>query len=1040
MAAFPFETAERFRSLMENPEMARLWLSGLGVRDAERGFRDLRDLADRDVPLKLVARLAGQLDLALPRCPDPGMALTNIERFVAASPTPESTLEAIATNSRVAEIAVQLFSTSQFFSELMIRDPSLLDWLRGGADRRDRETLIDDLWSDLAESPTEEARRLALRKFRLREILRIGYNDIVRDLPLELITLDLSHLADACVEAAYRLARRNAEERFGKPSGLAGRTARFVVLALGKLGGEELNYSSDIDLIFVYDVEGQTDGSRPISNAEFFAKVGGEVVRFLSDHTALGLAYRVDMRLRPEGDQGPLARSLPSTLGYYQTSGRTWERQALIKCRPIAGDLDLGRDFLQSITPFVYRRYLSAAEIGEIKAMKRRIEQRTVSAGTAEVEVKTGHGGIRDVEFVVQFLQLLHGGEYPEVRHANTLVALSKLEIVGCLTAEERGIMVDTYRFLRRVEHRLQTMFDRQTHEMPRAKEEQRTLAIRIGYPPASLWEDRTGPAQRFLADYRDKTEKNRAILNHLLHDAFADGGSKVDPVVDLVLDPSPSAELIEAALGPYPFREKATAYANLMALAREDTPFLSQARCRHFLAGIAPRLLQAVGSAPDPDMALTNLEKVSASLGAKAMLWELFNFNPPTLRLYVELCSTSQFLSEILINNPGMVDDLMDSLVVDRSLPASAIRGELTELCRGAEDLAPILHSFRNKEWVRIGTRDILQREPIRDVTRELADVAEAIVVQVADDQWRRRVKRYGLPRRQIDGKRAHWAIIALGKLGGRELNYHSDLDLVFVYDSDGMTSGGIESIPNAQFFTDVAKWVLRALGGTPETGRLYAVDTRLRPHGNSGPLAVPLDALIDYFHHSAQVWERLALTRARVIHARGGFGRQVDAALREALLVPLEAGDLAREVVAMRRKLEESRGPHDLKRGFGGLADIEFLVQYLQLRHAEHPDVARTNLWEALDALLEAGFLAADAHHDLKEAYDFVRTVEGRLRIVHNRAVVDWPGRPDELTRLARRLNYDPPAPPDAVLAFQADAARLASRTRALFEEYVV
>ena len=222
------------------------------------------------------------------------------------------------------------------------------------------------------------------------------------------------------------------------------------------------------------------------------------------------------------------------------------------------------------------------------------------------------------------------------------------------------------------------------------------------------------------------------------------------------MLDPSPGPTLIEEALGPYPFRDKATAYANLMALAREEIPFLSQARCRHFLAGIAPRLLQAVGNAPDPDMALTNLEKVSASLGAKAMLWELFNFNPPTLRLYVELCSTSQFLSEILINNPGMVDDLMDSLVVDRSLPAGAIKGELDELCRGAEDLAPILHSFRNKEWIRIGTRDILRREPIRDVTRELADVAEAVVGQVARDQWRRRVARFGLPRRQDDGERA--------------------------------------------------------------------------------------------------------------------------------------------------------------------------------------------------------------------------------------------------------------------------------------------
>ncbi len=1041
MAAFPFATAERFALLMGNPEMTRLWLSGLGVRDAERGYRDLRDLAGRGLPLKQVAKLAAQLDAALPRCPDPGMALTNLERFVAASPTPGATLDALADNARAAEIAVQLFSTSQFFSELMIRDPTLLDWLRAGADRRDRAALIDDLWAELERAEAEEARRVTLRRFRLREVLRIGYNDIVRDLPLELITLDLSHLADACVEVAVRLARRSAEARHGVPAGLDGQSARFVVLGLGKLGGEELNYSSDIDLIFVYDSEGQTDGARPVSNAEFFARLGGEVVRFLSDHTSLGQAYRVDMRLRPEGDQGPLARSLPATLGYYQTAGRTWERQALIKCRPIAGDAGLGRDLLEAITPFVYRRYLGGAEIGEIKAMKRRIEQRTVSAGTAAVEVKTGHGGIRDVEFVVQFLQLLHGGEYPEVRHANTLVALSKLEIVGCLTAEERWIMVDTYRFLRRVEHRLQTMFDRQTHEMPRDREEQRTLAIRLGYPPANAWEDRTGPAERFLADYRSKTEKNRAILNHLLHDAFPGTDGAVDPAVDLVLDPSPGPELIEAALGPYPFRDKATAYANLMALAREESPFLSQARCRHFLAGIAPRLLQAVGRAPDPDMALTNLEKVSASLGAKGMLWELFNFNPPTLRLFVELCSTSQFLSEILINNPGMIDDLMDSLVVDRSQPAEAIRDELAELCRGAEDLAPILLSFRNKEWVRIGTRDILRREPIRDVTRELADVAEAIVVEVADDQWRRRAAKFGVPRRRPDGRRARWAIIALGKLGGRELNYHSDLDVVFVYDEDGATAGGVatRSISNGEFFADVARRVLKALGCATAAGRLYAVDARLRPHGNSGPLAIPLESLVAYFRGPAQTWERLALTRARVIHAQGGFGRHVEAALRAARAVPLDPTTLAREVVAMRRRMEESRGPNDLKRGLGGLADIEFLVQYLQLLHADEPGVARANLWEALDALRAARHLDPDACRDLREAYDFARTVEGRLRIVHNRAVVDWPGSTEELARLARRLNYDPPDPPDAAAAFRADATRATTRTRELFERYV-
>ncbi|MBX6311704.1 MAG: bifunctional [glutamate--ammonia ligase]-adenylyl-L-tyrosine phosphorylase/[glutamate--ammonia-ligase] adenylyltransferase, partial [Isosphaeraceae bacterium] len=1034
-------TAEELRSYLDNPEAAERWLSGLGLRDPRQGFRNVRDLAGRGLPVVVLVPLVSHLQAMLPGCPDPGMALTNLDRFLAASPDVEALASVLASEPRTMEVLVQLLSASQFFSELLIRDPALLPWLRARAARRDRDTLIAELWEEVQAAPVDEDRRLILRRFRQREVLRIGHQDIIRGAPLEVVTLDISHLAEACVEVALRIARDHAIARYGQPQGPGGEPARFVVLALGKLGGEELNYSSDIDLIFLYDAEGQTTGPRPLSNAEFFARMGGEIVRLLADHTPMGQAYRVDLRLRPEGEQGPLARSLAATLGYYETAGRTWERQALIKCRPIAGDLELGRQFLDAISPFVYRRYLSAAEIGEIKAMKRRIEARTQAAGADAIEVKTGRGGIRDVEFVVQFLQLLHGGANPDVRHPNTLTAMARLEQSGCLTPEERGIMEDTYRFLRRVEHRLQTMFDLQTHQMPRDPEAQRTLALRMGYPPASSWEDRVGPAQRFLADYRVKTERNRKILDHLLHDAFRDeAGARVDPVVDLVLDPEPSPELIATALAPYPFRDRATAYKNLMALAREEIEFLSQARCRHFLAAIAPRLLQALARTPDPDMALTNLEKVSASLGAKAILWELFSFNPPTLRLYVELCAQSQFLSEILINNPGMIDDLMDSLLVDRPQAASAIQAELAELCRGAEDLAPILLGFRNKEWVRIGTRDILRREPIRDVTRELADVAQAIVGAVARDHWRRQVRRRGIPRRSGNGRRARWAILGLGKFGGRELNYHSDLDLIFLRESDGEALGPGGSIANEPFFADLAQRVLKALTSTSGAGPLYAVDTRLRPHGASGPLVPTLDAFLAYFRGSAQVWERMALTRARVVYAQGRFGRAVEAAIREILTTPVDPHALARQVIAMRQKLGASRPPSDLKRGPGGLVDIEFLVQYLLLAHAaEVPEILRPNLWEALDALGRVGLLSAEVHHDLREAYDFLRAVESRLRIVHNRPGTDLPDDPEQLTRLARRLQYEEPQAETLVASFRADAARHAARVRSLFLEIV-
>jgi glutamate-ammonia-ligase adenylyltransferase len=1041
----------RFPHAFHDAATTLSWLAGLGVRDPERGLRDLgdlRELALRAGALDPLGDIAGHLQALLPRSPDAGMALTNLERFVRAHREPAAALRALAGEAHTLELLVQLFSTSQHFSDQLIREPLLLDWLQGEAVRRDRLALIDDLWGELEGTRDEESQRLAIRRFRRREMLRIGHDDIIRGVPLEITALDLSYLADACVEGACRVARGHAEDRLGIPRGDHGAPARFVVLALGKLGGAELNYSSDIDLMFLYDEEGQTGGREraSVSNAEFFSRMGGELVRILSDHTSLGLAYRVDMRLRPDGDQGALARSLASTLGYYETSGRTWERQALIKCRPIAGALELGRTFLAAIAPFVYRRYLSGAEIGEIKAMKRRIEQRTLSAGTSELEVKTGRGGIRDVEFVVQFLQLLHGGQYPEVRHPNTLTAISRLEQVGCLLAEERSFMEDTYRFLRRVEHRLQIMFDRQTHQMPGDPEGQRALAIRLGYAQATPWSDPSGPALRFFHDYRTKTETNRRILNHLLHDAFRDdgGAASADPVVDLVLDPDPGPEQVAAALGRYPFRDRETAHHNLMALAREDIPFLSQARCRHFLAAIAPRLLQAVGHTADPDMTLTNLEKVSASLGAKAMLWELFSFNPPTLRLYVELCSGSQFLCEILINNPGMIDDLMDSLVVDRPQTALAIKVELAHLCRGAEDLAPIVLSFRNKEWVRIGTRDILGREPSRDVTRELADVAEAVVVLVARAQWDRRAARYGTPRREVDGKRSRWAILALGKLGGRELNYHSDLDLIFIHEGEGRTEGGRESVPNEVFVTEVVRRLLKMLAGSEArssgSGPLYTVDTRLRPHGASGPLVVTLDAFREYFLSAAQTWERLALTRARVVYSTGGFRHDVTEAIRRLLAVPVDRAALAREVVAARRKLDSPRGRKPPRRGQGGLVDTEFLVQYLQLAHAvDFPEVLRPNLWDALDALRRVGLLDPGEHADLVAAYGFLRTIEGRLRIVHNRSGVDLPEVPGEIVRLARRLNYQHASDADTITAFRADAARHGERTRALFRKFV-
>src|SRR5205823_3055391 len=320
--------------------------------------------------------------------------------------------------------------------DLLVANPDYLDMVRVPLRRSPSlKEMQEQLQHDVDAAFEDSAVLRAIRRFRQRQVLRIGTNDIIRDRPLEEVTRDISRVADAALEVALRTALRHCTQRFGQPHTDAGKPARCVVLAFGKLGGEELNYSSDIDLMFLYDDEGSTRGPRitSVGNDEFFGRVVSEVVRLLSAHTDRGQAYRVDLRLRPEGHRGSLARSLASTLSYYDTLGRTWERQALIKLRPVAGDLELGATFLQNIEPFVYRKYLSFAEINEIKVLKRRIEQKAGQAGTTDTEVKTGHGGIRDIEFTIQFLQLLNGGDLPGVRQRNTLLALQALEEVGCL-------------------------------------------------------------------------------------------------------------------------------------------------------------------------------------------------------------------------------------------------------------------------------------------------------------------------------------------------------------------------------------------------------------------------------------------------------------------------------------------------------------------------------------------------------------------------------------------------------------------------------
>lgn len=932
----------------------------------------------------------------LPKAADPDLALTTLVRFLGPEDR-QSRLETLLDGrGRGLEQALALFSVSRSFGDLLISHPDSLHLLRPGARRSPPlADLVTSLVADarLAGDATAQAR--VFRRFRLRQLLRIGVNDILRDRSLEDVIRDISRVADASIQAAYQLAFERCSTRLGTPMVASGKPARAAIFALGKLGGEELNYSSDLDLLVLHDEEGSTHGSRrEIDCSEFFSRVTTEMVQLLASPSDAGLGYRIDLRLRPEGHGGPVTRTIDSAMAYYDRLGRTWERQALIKLRPVAGDADLGAAFVRGIQSFVYRKYLSFSEINEIKVLKRRIERRATGIGNEATDLKTGPGGIRDIEFVIQFLQLLHGGDEPGLRQRSTLVALPALERAGCLTDQEYRVLDDAYRFLRRAEHRLQLLFDLQTHRLPDDADGRERLARRLGFEPTA---QRTA-TDGFLEELEARSRPTRLILEHLLHQSFTEPDEQAEPETDLILDPSMEPETVHEVLSRHGFANTARAHTSLLALAMEPVPFLSTRRCRLFLASIAPALLGALKKAPDPDKALANLERVTASLGARTELWELFRVHPPSLRLVVDLCARSQFLTDLLISNPGMADELLDSLVLDRPPERLELEAELAGLLRGAEDPQPILKSFLDKELLRVGVRDLLGRDDVQRTGESLTNLAEVTLGGIAHVVQATQLARSGplyLLGEPHPGAVCRWVLLGLGRLGSREMSYHSDLDIILIYEGPARPAwdrDGSGQADSHQHFTELAQAMIRRANSSANFGRLYQVDMRLRPDGRSGALVASLPEFLK--HHAAntidRLWEKLALVRARPVAGDMAFGLETMEAINAQRKSQHWLEDGTQEIVNMRHRLEASRPQGDLKRGPGGLADIEFLAQTLQLKHINQlTGPIEPGTRKALELLATSALLPRAVMDELVQAHEFLSLTLSRLRLAHNRPI---------------------------------------------------
>jgi glutamate-ammonia-ligase adenylyltransferase len=799
---------------------------------------------------------------------------------------------------------------------------------------------------------------------------------------------------------------------------------------MGKFGGMELNFSSDIDLIYLYerDAGPTSGGSRgSIEPRAFFTQLAQGLTRALSDLIYGGRVFRVDLRLRPDGMNGPLVSSLPNTLLYYESWGQTWERAALLKARPVAGDKELGEQFLRDISPFVFRRYLDFATLEDVKEMKARVERSLRGAERGGLNVKLGQGGIREIEFVTQALQLIHAGKDPRVRERSTLPALDRLAEGKYLAAADRDTLWAAYRFLRHVEHKLQVVQDRQTHTLPDTDVGIRALARRLRLTEekckaqsakckvqsakCKVQSAKCDEVEAFWSTLRSHTEAVHQIFRSLFHvpEETSDGQ---EAEVTALLQELHHQERTLWRLQQLGFRELTDSYRNLRLL--HDGPAHSPAspKRRKLLYALAPVLFRAVSRAADPDRALAYMASLVSSIGARSSFLALLRENPSTLRTLVGLFGTSEYLSQIFLRHPELLDSLVRADLVrvhkDQATMQKELATRLAEV-QEFEDRLDILRRYRTEEFLRVGINDSNGLLDVTQVSRQLTGLAEACLVGAYDTARTALLQQLGwttIPGRLV--------IVGMGKLGAGELNYNSDLDLIFIYDAPGdEASGG--KLSAQECFTKLAQRLISVLQVQTREGYVYKIDTRLRPSGRSGSLVSSLAAFVRYHQTSSQLWERQALIKARVVAG--------DLTLRESVAEVLERFAYATEIDAagvaeidrlrgrMEQELARERADRfNIKTGRGGIVDIEFLVQMLQLRHGQQfPALRQRATLAALKALHACGVLPTEDFQMLTRGYRFLRTLENRLRIERDQPVEALEREDEQLTALARRLGYE-------------------------------
>lgn len=853
----------------------------------------------------------------------------------------------ILNDARVANSITRVWASSDYVATSCERMPSLLAELIDVGDLFDTLS-AEQLRADIREriQPADEPETMAqLRHFRRRHMIRIAWRDIAGWATLEETLRELSCLADLSIQFAYRYAYQQLRTRYGVPKGIeSGTEQQLLILAMGKLGGGELNYSSDIDLILLYPEEGETDGARSIENSEFFLRLGQKIVQLLANPTVDGFVYRVDLRLRPFGDSGRVALSFAAFEHYLQQHGRDWERYAYVKARPITAIEEYQSLYDEVVRPFVYRRYLDFGVFESLRDMKAMIA-REVERRELKDNVKLGPGGIREVEFIVQAFQLIRGGTDRRLQSRSLLEVLPLLVGQRLLQGQAVEELLSAYRFLRVVENHLQEWNDEQTHQLPTHEQGRERLALSMG---AASWTQ----LERDIGFHRQR------ITHHFAQTIFGPvGHGAAGKSSDCTFDLEASVEDQSRALERLGISEPAALLALLDGLRTSTYLKRLDETGRRRLRDVLQRLLPLIAQTAEPAAALGRAIKILEMIGGRTVYLALLNENSAALRRLIELCARSQFLADQIAAHPLLLDELIDERLVDEPPTREQFAADLTarRAALHAEDperQVELLRQFQRAATFRVAVADLMGGLPLMKVSDRLTDIAELIVQEALSLSWMQISQRHGLPRCKDDMgnvRTPSMIVVAYGKLGGLELGYGSDLDLVFLHDSSGesQSTDGASSVDNGVFFQRLGQRLVHLLTVHTSAGRLYEVDTRLRPGGNKGLLVQSLASFRDYEFQEAWTWEHQSLLRARAIAGDEGLCAQFEQARIEVLRKAVKRDDLRQAVREMRKRMRENLskakpGQFDLKQDPGGVADLEFLVQFWMLQWADrYPEI---------------------------------------------------------------------------------------------------